>query len=281
MSTIATVGNYEYGFFWYLYLDGNIQLEVKLTGIVSPMAIEPGTQPEFANVVAPGRRGAAPPAPVQRRGSTSTSTAPRTRSTRSRPRRCRPGPTTRGATRSARTRPRLESEVAAQRETNAATSRCWKVVNPHVHNGLGQPVAYKLVPTMSTPTLLAHPDSSVGKRAGFAQHNLWVTPYARRRAPRRRRATRTSTRVATGSRAGPRGPQPRRYRRRASGTRSASPTSCAPRTGRSCRSSTPASCSRPFGFFDRNPALDLPPSHGHCHRPDPDSGVDCPTSQVS
>ena len=30
---------------------------------------------------------------------------------------------------------------------------------------------------MSTPTLLAHPDSPVGKRATFAQHNLWVTPY--------------------------------------------------------------------------------------------------------
>ena len=35
VSFIATVGNYEYGFYWYLYLDGNIQLEVKLTGIVS------------------------------------------------------------------------------------------------------------------------------------------------------------------------------------------------------------------------------------------------------
>ena len=32
VSFIATVGNYEYGFYWYFYLDGNIQLEVKLTG---------------------------------------------------------------------------------------------------------------------------------------------------------------------------------------------------------------------------------------------------------
>ena len=45
VSFISTVGNYEYGFFWYFYLDGNIQLEVKLTGIVSPMAIVPGTPP--------------------------------------------------------------------------------------------------------------------------------------------------------------------------------------------------------------------------------------------
>src|SRR5947208_9512300 len=54
VSSIATVGNYEYGFYWYFYLDGSIQLEVKLTGIVSPMAIAPGEQPEFANVIAPG-----------------------------------------------------------------------------------------------------------------------------------------------------------------------------------------------------------------------------------
>src|SRR5581483_8756661 len=52
VSFIATVGNYEYGFYWYLYLDGNIQLEVKLTGIVSPMAFEPGDEPAFANVIA-------------------------------------------------------------------------------------------------------------------------------------------------------------------------------------------------------------------------------------
>jgi primary-amine oxidase len=32
---------------------------------------------------------------------------------------------------------------------------------------------------MSTPTLLASPESSVGQRAGFARHNLWVTPYRR------------------------------------------------------------------------------------------------------
>ena len=54
ISFISTVGNYEYGFFWYFYLDGNIQLEVKLTGIVSPQAFEPGETVEYANVVAAG-----------------------------------------------------------------------------------------------------------------------------------------------------------------------------------------------------------------------------------
>ena len=35
ISFIATVGNYEYGFFWHLYQDGTIEFQVKLTGIVN------------------------------------------------------------------------------------------------------------------------------------------------------------------------------------------------------------------------------------------------------
>ena len=35
VSSISTVENYEYGFFWYFYQDGNIQFEIKLTGILS------------------------------------------------------------------------------------------------------------------------------------------------------------------------------------------------------------------------------------------------------
>ena len=35
VSFIATVGNYEYGFYWHLYLDGTIELDVKLTGIIN------------------------------------------------------------------------------------------------------------------------------------------------------------------------------------------------------------------------------------------------------
>ena len=53
VSSIATVGNYDYGFFWYFYQDGTIQFEVKLTGILSTMAVAPGEQPRFASMVAP------------------------------------------------------------------------------------------------------------------------------------------------------------------------------------------------------------------------------------
>ena len=42
VSFISTVGNYEYGFYWYFYMDGSIQLEVKLTGIMSTKALADG-----------------------------------------------------------------------------------------------------------------------------------------------------------------------------------------------------------------------------------------------
>ncbi len=54
VSSISTVGNYEYGFYWYFYLDGTIQLEVKLTGILSTQATAPGERSRFAPAIAPG-----------------------------------------------------------------------------------------------------------------------------------------------------------------------------------------------------------------------------------
>ena len=264
VSFISTVGNYEYGFFWYFYMDGNIQLEVKLTGIVSPMAIEPGTAPEFANVVAPGV--AAPnhqhmfsarldfdvDGPINEVYEVEAQRVP-----------AGPDNPWLNAFRARSTR--LDSELVAQRDTFSATSRAWRIVNPSARNGLGQPTAYKLIPTMSTPTLLAHPESSVGRRAGFAQHNLWVTPYA------------ADERRAAGN-----------YPNQSSGGDGL------PRWTAADRSLVDADVVvwysfgvthfvrpedwpvmpveytgfllTPFGFFDRNPALDVPPSgSGHCH----------------
>ncbi len=175
ISSIATVGNYEYGFYWYFYLDGTIQLEVKLTGIMSTMAVAPGERPEHASMIAPqlaapyhqhlfnvrldvdvdGARNTVyevdatpgPAGPENPLGNTIVTTATP-----------------------------LTTEQQAQRMIDPARSRTWKIVNPDVRNAVGEPVAYKLVPT-ATPTLLADPDSSVGKRAAFATRNLWVTPY--------------------------------------------------------------------------------------------------------
>ena len=54
ISSIVTVGNYEYGYYWYLYQDGSIEYEVKLSGVISNGAIEEGVTPEYGTIVAPG-----------------------------------------------------------------------------------------------------------------------------------------------------------------------------------------------------------------------------------
>ena len=38
VSSWAAIGNYDYGFFWYLYQDGTIELDIKMTGILFAVA---------------------------------------------------------------------------------------------------------------------------------------------------------------------------------------------------------------------------------------------------
>jgi primary-amine oxidase len=263
VSFISTVGNYEYGFFWYFYLDGNIQLEVKLTGIVSPMAIEPSTDPPFANVIAPGV--AAPHHQhlfCARLDFDVDGAENEVYEVEAEP--LPPGPDNPWANAFRQKVTRLDNERSAQRETNPARSRSWKIVNPRVTNGLGLPVAYKLVPTMQTPTLLAQPESSIARRAGFGRHNLWVTPYV----PDERRAAGEYPNQHEGGDGLPRWTQADRslvdtdvvcwYSFGV--THFVRPEDWPVMPVEYC-----GFLLSPFGFFDRNPALDVPPpSNGHC-----------------
>ena len=54
ISFFTTVGNYDYGFYWYFYQDGTIQLEVKLTGIIQTAAVTPGSPYRWGGMVAEG-----------------------------------------------------------------------------------------------------------------------------------------------------------------------------------------------------------------------------------
>jgi primary-amine oxidase len=265
VSFVATVGNYEYGFYWYLYLDGNIQLEVKLTGIVSTMAITEGDHPDFANVIAPGL--AAPHHQHLFSARLDVDVDGRVNSVyevEAEP--VVTGPENPWGNAFAQKATRLETELGAQRETNAATSRGWKVVNPASVNRLGQPVGYKLVPTMSTPTMLASPESSVGQRAGFARHNLWVTPYRR---DERRAAGEYPNQHAGGD----------GLPRWTSADRPVTDTDVVlwytfgvthfvrPEDWPVMPVEYTGFVLSPVGFFDRNPALDVPPpsADGACH----------------
>ncbi len=263
VSFISTVGNYEYGFFWYFYLDGNIQHEVKLTGILSPMVVEEGTQPPFANLVTPSIAGphhqhlfcARLDFDVDGANNEVHEIEAEVLPT---------GPDNPWANAWRQRTTRLEHEQGAQRETNAATSRAWKIVNPSVTNRVGQPVGYKLVPTMQTPTMFARPESSVGRRAGFARHNLWVTPYA----PDERRAAGEYPNQHDGGDGLPRW---------TAADRSLVDTDVVcwytfglthfvrPEDWPVMPVEYTGFLLSPVGFFDQNPALDVPPpSDGHC-----------------
>lgn len=255
VSSFVTAGNYDYGFFWYFYLDGTIECEVKLTGIVSTEALPPGRAYHHGtrvseHLVAPNhqhlfnaRLHFDVDGPVNSIYEVDTMAQA-----------AGPGNELGGVFYAQATR--LDREQDAQRVIDPAASRVWKVVNPTVQNAWGDPVAYKLVPG-STPTLLAQPGSSIARRAVFATRNLWVTPYR----PDERRPAGEYPNQHAGGDGLPRWtaanrslvetdlvvwytfgvthvPRPEEF-----------PVMPVERTGFSLV---------PTGFFDRNPALDLP-----------------------
>lgn len=52
----------------------------------------------------------------------------------------------------------------------------WRIVNEGVKNSLGQNTSFDIMPGPTELSLLP-PDEWPQKRAGFSEHNLWVTPY--------------------------------------------------------------------------------------------------------
>jgi primary-amine oxidase len=70
----------------------------------------------------------------------------------------------------------MTTESAARRDTNPASARFWRVVNESRKNAMGGPVGYRLCPGENVlPYSL--PSAPLLKRAGFLAKNLWVTPY--------------------------------------------------------------------------------------------------------
>ena len=70
----------------------------------------------------------------------------------------------------------IADESMAGRDYDWATQRSWKVQNPGRRNGLGTPVAYKLVPTGCFPSMM-DPGTPQYLRAPVIGHNLWVTRH--------------------------------------------------------------------------------------------------------
>jgi primary-amine oxidase len=173
VSFFVAVGNYDYGFYWYLYLDGSIQLEVKATGVVFTSSYVDGSP--YATELAPGL--GAPyhqhlfSARLDMMVDGLTNAVDELDIAR-----VPVGPDNPYGNAFTRTVTRLSRESEAARLADSAAGRVWRIVNPTSTNRLGQPVGYQLQP-QGQPVLLAHETSSVARRAAFATRHLWVTRY--------------------------------------------------------------------------------------------------------
>lgn len=173
VSFIATVDNYEYGFFWYFYQDGTIQYEVKLTGILLCGAL--ADTPKYGTLVAPELNALNHQHFFCMRldmDIDGQSNSVYEVNTHAEP----VGESNPYGNAFYAESTLLATELEAQRIIDPLAGRYWKVVNPNVMNRLGQPVGYKLIPGENILPF-AHPDAPILKRAGFTTKHLWVTPY--------------------------------------------------------------------------------------------------------
>jgi primary-amine oxidase len=174
VSFFLTIGNYDYGFYWYLYLDGTIQLESKATGIVFTSAFT-DRHGEHTTEIAPGL--GAPfhqhlfSARLDMMVDGLTNTVAEVDAVRLPVSETNPWGNAFG-----RRITHLRTESEAQRLTDGSVGRVWHIVNPGVQNRLGQDVGYALHP-QHQPVLLADETSSIHRRATFATKSLWVTRY--------------------------------------------------------------------------------------------------------
>ena len=178
ISSFMTLANYDYGFFWYLYQDGTIQCEVKLTGIMSMGAHASDVDPSHGVKCAPGLY-----APHhQHFFSARLDTAVDGRlntvvEVDSVPDPLGPQNPYGNAWHTETTA--LTCESQAQRDINPKRARYWKIINSEQTNHVGDPVGYKLLPGENVHHMF-HEDAPALRRAGFVAHHLWVTQYSPR-----------------------------------------------------------------------------------------------------
>jgi primary-amine oxidase len=172
---IITLANYEYVFAFRFDQAGGIAVEIRATGVVSVVNIDPGKTSPWGNVVSPGALAqnhqhifclrVDPAIDGHRNTVFREETLPM-------PMDLKTNPFGNGY------------HVVSQPVHNAtafdaspSTNLTVKISNTNVRNPTsGRPVSYKFMPVASQ-LILADPRSIVARRAQFAKHHVWVTSY--------------------------------------------------------------------------------------------------------
>ncbi|MDE0711527.1 MAG: primary-amine oxidase [Rhodospirillales bacterium] len=172
ISMVATVGNYEYGFYWIFHMDGTLELEVKATGIVNTQGLNAVSGVAYGTEVMPGvvapnhqhlfcaRLDMAVDGDANRLVELNVVRPPM------------------GGDNPHGNAFRVEEtviETEGGRRRNADSERLWKVESTSVTNALGRATAYRLHSGgMLRPWL--HADTMMARRAAFIFNHVWCTP---------------------------------------------------------------------------------------------------------
>jgi primary-amine oxidase len=182
LGWIATVGNYEYGFNWVFDQDGSLETEVILTGYMETKAIELTKTGDhdagalYGHLIAPQIIAVNHQHFFNFRLDTDIDGAKPNTVAELNTETVGAGPQNPEHNAFMMKETLLPTELQARRNVDLASNRSWKVFNPNVKNSLGDPVGYLLVPEDNSVPYAA-PDSWFRKRASFVNYHLWVTPY--------------------------------------------------------------------------------------------------------
>ncbi|KDQ52495.1 hypothetical protein JAAARDRAFT_198143 [Jaapia argillacea MUCL 33604] len=177
VSMVCTLANYEYIWNYYFYQDGNIELEIRLSGILQVYVAKDDEPTPYGTLVAPrinahyhqhifsvrvdpmldGLNNSVVEQDVialpQEPGSDENFAGN--------------GFTTKSTV--------LKNESEGARDFDFATDRKWKIVNPaRQHYASKQDVGYAILMKGGAVPMLAKNNSWIGKRAGFTKKALWV-----------------------------------------------------------------------------------------------------------
>ena len=174
ISFSATVANYEYLVYWRFYTDGNIECEVRATGIMvvthlAPGETAPGTIIDDRTYAPFHQHFIVARLDMDVDGTANTVYC------------CDSEALPVGADNPlglslVQRQVPLRTETEGRQNYQWDTQRTWKVVSESTRNRLGTPTGYKLVPGGSFPPMM-DPASPVFRRAEVIGHTLWVTPY--------------------------------------------------------------------------------------------------------
>ncbi|GKU81964.1 primary-amine oxidase [Niallia sp. NCCP-28] len=175
LSFFCTVGNYDYGFYWSFYQDGTIENEVKLTGMLNTGTYDESGKSKYGTEIAPKLNASFHQHFFNFRLDTmldgmensvvESYTVAEEEGTEN--------PHSNAFYVKSKI---FKKEQEAQRNLDIATQRTWKIINPNSLNAVGTPVGYKIMPGENCLPF-ARENSSVMKRAGFLKHQLHVTKY--------------------------------------------------------------------------------------------------------